>query len=97
MGRHVKKSIFSGFSAREVSPGQEALIATPEKALVGLLYLTPKGDQTDYPTELRVTPTSQLDMDKLDETVEHCGSVKVRRAVAKLRELWKSESEYVSL
>ena len=95
--RHVKKSLFCGFGVREITPGQLSLIATPDKALVDLLYLTPYSDQPAYLEELRVTPGSQLELVQLDETAEMCKSKKVLRAVKQLRELWKSESEYVAL
>jgi predicted transcriptional regulator of viral defense system len=95
--RHIKKDMFGGFTERMVLPDQKVLIATPDKALVDLLYMVPESDNTDYLNELRLTPVPQLDMDQLTKTVEQCGSGKVERAVGKLKELWKIENEYVSL
>ncbi|MBI3892107.1 MAG: hypothetical protein HY303_11330, partial [Candidatus Wallbacteria bacterium] len=42
--RHVKKGLFSGYRSIEVSPGQRAFVASPEKALLDLIHLTPGGD-----------------------------------------------------
>ncbi len=91
--RHLKKDMFFGFREREIIPGQIALIATPEKALVDLLYLTPDSDQINYLNELRITLESQLNMEELDKVVEQSGSDKVRRAVSRLKELSEIESE----
>ena len=95
--RHVKKSMFYGFSEQEIMPRQSALIATPEKAMVDLLYLTPNSDKATYIEELRITPGAQLDLVQLTKMTEQSGSGKVRRAVSLLREFWESESEYISL
>jgi hypothetical protein len=95
--RHLKKSMFFGFKEQEIVPGQTALIATPEKALVDLLYLTPGSDHTNYLSELRITLDTHLNMEQLDKVTEQSGSDKVRRAVTKLKEMSKTESEYVTL
>ncbi len=95
--RHLKKSMLFGYSEKEIVPGQRALIATPAKALVDLLYLTPNSDHPDYLDELRVTPMPELDFDHLTETAERSGSFKVKRAVRNLKIMWKNESEYVAL
>jgi len=95
--RHLKKEMFFGFKETEIIPGQIALIATPEKALVDLLYLTPNSNQINYLNELRITLMPQLNMEHLDKVVEQSGSDKVRRAVSKLKYLSKTESDYVTL
>ena len=101
MGRfvfqHVKKPLFSGFAEREIEPGQRALMATPEKALVDLLYLTPGSDTPAYLEELRVTPVPHLDGERLAETAKRCGSKKVIRAISRIQALWKAEKEFVAL
>ncbi len=95
--RHVKGALFRGFIEREVAPGQRALIATPEKALVDLLHLTPGSDTPAYLEELRATPVPQLDIARLREMAERSASRKVQRAVERLCGLWQHESEYVAL
>jgi predicted transcriptional regulator of viral defense system len=39
--RHVKKSWFCGYQQVDLGSGQRAFVATPEKALLDLVYLTP--------------------------------------------------------
>jgi hypothetical protein len=95
--RHIKKSLFFGFDEKEIYPGQTAMIATPEKALVDRLYLTPGSDDYDYLRELRLTLTPYLNMEKLAVVVEQCGSAKIQRAVAKLAEISRAEGEYIEL
>ena len=50
--RHIKTELFFGYRRVEVSPGQRAFVATPEKALLDLTYLHPGGDSPEYLREL---------------------------------------------
>ena len=50
---HIKKSWFSGYRRVEVTPGQMAFLANPEKCLLDLVYLTPGADSMEYLRELR--------------------------------------------
>ena len=79
----------AGFSEVELAPGQEALLATPYKALVDLLYLAHHSDNPDYLRELRITRPREFDTDKLFRTAEYCGSAKVLRAVRLLINVWE--------
>lgn len=87
--RHVATRLFTGFTAVEIAPGQHALLATPYKALVDLLYLTPHSDNRDYLRELRVTAPEGLDQRKLFLAAEESGSRKVMRAVSRLVNVWE--------
>jgi predicted transcriptional regulator of viral defense system len=91
--RHVAGRLFDGFSETEVSPGEFALLASPYKALVDLLYLTPGGDQSDYLDELRLSPPEHFAADTLRASAQRSGSVKVRRAVERLLQLWADGGE----
>ena len=75
--RHISTNRFFGFSEMEVAPGQPVLIASPAKALVDLLYLTPHSDNPDYLRELRLHKPEGFDRDILDRVVEKQGSSKV--------------------
>lgn len=79
--RHVVSSLFFGFQEVEIGREQTALVATPQKALLDLLYLTPGSDQTDYLCELRLEPSAGFDYESLREMARQCGSAKVERAV----------------
>ena len=52
--RHVQRRLFEGFREVEVADGQKAFVATPEKSLLDLVYLTPHGDEKTYLDELRL-------------------------------------------
>ena len=88
--RHVNVGLFSGFGEMEVARDQMALLASPEKALVDLLYLTPHSDRVDYLRELRLERPRGLDLEGLHAIVERYRSAKIERAVERLLELWEN-------
>jgi predicted transcriptional regulator of viral defense system len=83
--RHLKKSAFFGYTQTEISRGQPVFLASPEKALLDLLYLTPGSDSPAYLNELRFEPTDRFDWDILRKQAERIGSRKLKRAVELLR------------
>jgi hypothetical protein len=87
--RHTKPSRFFGFGETEIAPDQPALIATPQKALVDLLHLSPHSDEVVYLRELRLARPDGFDLTALAATVERQGSRKVARAVRRLLRLWE--------
>lgn len=91
--RHVSNRVFSRFREIELAPGQSALLAPPEKALVDLLYLTPQSDSEAYLRELRIMPhTSFGDADVLLSAAAAVASKKVVRAVTCLLDIWREEA-----
>lgn len=90
--RHVGAVKFFGFTEREIAPGQNVVIATPEKALCDLLYLTPRSDDGDYLESLRLEPVESFSMDRLCEICQRMGSGKVKRAVGLLEEIFNKEA-----
>ena len=95
---HVKAEWLRGYRLIEVSPGQRAFVASPEKALLDLVYLTPGGDSPDYLRELRLQYLDQLDLDALRRLVALAGSPKLRRANQVIVELARAEAlEYEML
>ncbi len=87
--RHVHPRMFFGFSSEEIAPQQYALTASPQKALVDLLYLTPHSDSSAYLQELRCSRPDDFDDAALLHTAEQSGSAKVLRAVRRLMALWE--------
>jgi hypothetical protein len=79
--RHVKKSAFFGYTQTEISRGQPVFLASPEKALLDLLYLTPGSDSPAYLEELRFEPSDRFDWSTLRKQAERIGSRKLKRAV----------------
>lgn len=80
--RHLHPRHFWGFHPVELTPGQRALVALPEKALLDLIYLTPHGDEPAYLNELRLQHLERLNPNRLQEMAARMASPKLRRAVA---------------
>lgn len=95
--RHVSKRMFFGFAEREVAPGQTALLAGPEKALIDLLYLTPGSDDAGYLEELRLEWDVRFDVEVFQAAVERTGSRKLACAARRLLGLRKKQKDYTVL
>ena len=91
--RHVQKSLFSGYTFMELSAGQSAFIAVPEKCLLDLIYLTTEGDTGSYIQELRLQNLEILDLSRLSEMAAATGSLKLQRAAAEIVRLAAIEGE----
>jgi predicted transcriptional regulator of viral defense system len=78
--RHIKKALLTGYRSVEVYPGQRALVAVPEKAILDLVHLQPGGDTPEYLGELRLQNLETLDDDLLASLAERLRSPKLRRA-----------------
>ncbi len=91
--RRIQIKLLHGYRLIEVGGGQSAFVATPEKALLDLIYLRPGGDAPDYLAELRLQNLYRLDLAELDRLAERIGSPKLRRAAAHVRVLAQAEAE----
>jgi predicted transcriptional regulator of viral defense system len=92
---HVKQSLFQGYHLMEVSDGQSAFVATPEKALLDLIYLQPGGDDPAYLRELRLQNLERLNTTTLQQMAERAQSPKLTRATAIIKALAEEEkNEY---
>jgi len=94
--RHIKTPLFAGYRRIEVADSQSAFIATPEKGLLDLIYLTPHGDEAGYLEELRLQNLEALDLKALVETARASGSAKLMRAAKRVAAI-AGEEEYVDL
>jgi len=96
--RHVKRDLLWGYRLLELGGGQQAFVATPEKALLDLIYLQPGADDPDYLRELRLQNLEQINPDDLLRQAERAGSPKLRRAAVIVAELARAEvQEYETL
>jgi hypothetical protein len=102
--RHVKPELLHGYrminlnSATAAQPGQQALVAAPEKALLDLIYLQPGSDAPDYLHELRLQSLEQLNLEELRLQAEAFVSPKMLRAVTEITCMAQNErQEYESL
>jgi predicted transcriptional regulator of viral defense system len=78
--RHVSTGLFWGYRSAEVAPGVSALVARPEKALLDLVYLRPRGDDPSFLRELRLERLERLDMTELEAMARRTGKPKLLRA-----------------
>ena len=90
---HIKIELFFGYRLVEVSPGQRAFVATPEKALLDLTYLQPGGDRSEYLRELRLQNLDRLDLSELRRLAEQAGNSKLQRVSDFVVELARTEVE----
>jgi len=90
--RHLKSQLLRGYRLTELGGGQTAFVATPEKALLDLIYLQPAGDSPDYLRELRLQNLDRLNQDELRHQVELSHSPKLNRALASLAAMARAES-----
>jgi predicted transcriptional regulator of viral defense system len=94
--RHIRRDLLNGYRTTELEgskPGQQALVATPEKALLDLVYLQPGGDKIDYLHELRLQNLERLDVNRLHQQAEFFNTPKLYRAAEIIAQLAKEETE----
>ena len=88
--RRITKNWFGGYRQVDLGNRQQAFVATPEKALLDLVYLTAGSDDPDFLAELRLQNPDRLDLDTLARLAEAADSPKLRRAAARIAE-WVTE------
>jgi hypothetical protein len=91
--RHVQPDFLTGFRRSPLVGGGEALLATPEKALLDLVYLEPDADSPAYLAELRLQNMEGLDPSELRRLAEASGKPKLRRAAERIVRLAEIEAE----
>lgn len=79
--RRINPYLLRGYRMLPLGGGQQALVASPEKALLDLVYLQPGGDMLEYLSELRLQNLERLEMDVLRRQAEAFGIPKLQRAV----------------
>ncbi|MBI2863634.1 MAG: hypothetical protein HYX94_03630 [Chloroflexi bacterium] len=95
---HIKMSLIRGYRLIELVQGQQAFVATPEKALLDLIYLRPGGDSPSFLQELRLQSLDRLNPGELRRVAESTASPRLERAAEVLAELCHVEDmEYETL
>ncbi len=87
MFRHIHRKHFWGYRMQPVSYGQQALIATPEKALLDLIYLTPYVDFMAYVRSLRLQNVEGFNPEGLLSSASRFNKPKMMRAADQLSTL----------
>ena len=85
--RHVRRKYLFGYRLLKLGDGKQALVATPEKALLDLIYLTPGGDSKGYIYSLRLQNFENLDAHSLKNAARAFGKPKVIRAAEQVESL----------
>jgi len=91
--RHVQSIFLQGYHLVDVGKNQRALVATPEKALLDLIYLQPGGDSLDYLRELRLQNLDRLDMNELRRMAEILQRPKLLRAILLIETIRQEETQ----
>jgi predicted transcriptional regulator of viral defense system len=89
--RHVKPGLLFGYQMVDLG-GQSALVATPEKALLDLIYLQPGGESEAYLQELRLQNLERLDLNRLKQYAGMFGTPKLHTAAERISQLAQHES-----
>ena len=80
----VKPSLFWGYEPKPMRDGQTFMLATPEKALLDLLYLYPQYSSVEAMQELRLDEDfmqNELDKERLLEYAERIGSPALNKRI----------------
>ena len=95
--RHITEKMLCGYLQIEVMPKQFVLMASPEKALLDLIYLTPRADCVEYLSELRLQNAEAINFPKLIELAQSIGKPKLIRAAQLVEPLYEDEINAVSI
>ena len=90
--RHVKTDLLFGYKMFDLG-GQSALVATPEKALLDLIYFQPGSDTALFLQSLRLQNLSQLDTGLLIKQAQAFASPKMLPAAEVIAILSDSEND----
>ena len=76
---HLADGLLFGYARAEVTPKQFAFVASPEKALLDLVHLTPGADADGYLRELRLQNPAAFHLPLLEELARRSGKPKLIR------------------
>jgi len=84
---HVTPALLDGYRLETLTGGQEALVASPAKALADLVRLVPGADSPAYLSELRLEGLDRIDPAELEAHPILGRRPKIRRALRSLAAL----------
>lgn len=90
--QHLAPHLFFGYQQVSFTPGQDAFIALPEKALLDLVHLTPDGDDPAYLAGLRLQNLERIDPQRLQTLAVRAGKPKWLRAASRISALIEGEA-----
>jgi predicted transcriptional regulator of viral defense system len=77
---HLAEALRFGYVQVEVAPRQVAFVASPEKALLDLIHLTPGADSPEYLRELRLQNPEAINVSVVRDLAQRSGKPKLIRA-----------------
>ena len=89
--RHIKPNWLRAYRQIDLGNGQKAFVATPEKALLDLVYLVPGGDTPEYLNGLRLQALEQLDLNQMQQLSKASDKPKLTRAFEIIQLMAKEE------
>jgi predicted transcriptional regulator of viral defense system len=95
--QHIKPELLHGYQMTDLGGRQQALVASPEKALLDQVYLQPHGDNLTYLQELRLQNLDHIDLDALHKQAAQFDSAKMYRATERISTLVHDAQEYEEL
>jgi predicted transcriptional regulator of viral defense system len=90
---HIQRSLLLGYQMTDLGGGQQAFVATPEKALLDLVYLQSRGDSLAFLRELRLQNLEGVNLEALHRLAERAGMPKLIRAANRVAVLARAEVE----
>ena len=84
---HISRGAFSGYRREALGEGQEALVATPAKALADLVRLVPGGDSGVHLAEMRLQSLDKIDPAEIEGHPILGRQPKIQRALRHLAAL----------
>jgi hypothetical protein len=91
--QHVSARLQYGYAQVEVAVRQFAFVASPEKALLDLVHLTPGADALEYLSELRLQNPGMIRASRLAGLSERSGKPKWARAARRIDALLATQPE----
>jgi predicted transcriptional regulator of viral defense system len=90
--RHIQVSWFHGYQRIDLGNEQSAFIASPEKALLDLVYLQPEGDSENNLRSLRLQALDQMDQEQVRHIAIGAGKPKLLRAMRVIEQIIEEEA-----
>jgi predicted transcriptional regulator of viral defense system len=88
---HLASQLLFGYSQIEVASKQLVFVASPEKALLDLIHLTPGADCERYLKQLRLQNSEAINIPNLLELAQRSGKPKLMRAARLVDPLFEEE------
>jgi predicted transcriptional regulator of viral defense system len=95
--RRIQVDLFDGYHLVDLGEKQQSFVATPEKALLDLIYLESGSDSLDFLVELRLGNLNRLDWELFERLARKIEKPKLLRAITTIRELARLEGEFETL